>query len=76
MAEGRESEVAVGQSTHCYLPTRGGTHLEAVATEAEQQTAAHPERRDVFLCHAWEDRQGPAKELHDLLEHFDVRVWF
>jgi hypothetical protein len=35
-----------------------------------------PELRDVFLCHAWDDRQGPAKELHDLLEARGVRVWF
>lgn len=26
--------------------------LGVVATKAEQQAAAHPERRDVFLCHA------------------------
>lgn len=32
--------------------------------------------RDVFLCHAWDDRQGAAKELHDLLEARGVRVWF
>ncbi|MER8798291.1 toll/interleukin-1 receptor domain-containing protein [Mesorhizobium sp. M0984] len=32
--------------------------------------------RDVFLCHAWDDRQGPAKELHDLLESLGVKVWF
>lgn len=32
--------------------------------------------RDVFLCHAWDDRQGAAKELHDLLESLGVRVWF
>ena len=32
--------------------------------------------RDVFLCHAWDDRQGAAKELHDLLESHGVRVWF
>lgn len=50
--------------------------MGAVATEAERQAAAHPERRDVFLCHAWEDRRGVAKELHDLLERFGVRVWF
>src|SRR5689334_7211061 len=30
--------------------------------------------RDVFLCHAWDDRQGAAKELHDLLEARVVRV--
>lgn len=32
--------------------------------------------RDVFLCHAWDDRAGAAKELHDLLESLRVSVWF
>ena len=32
--------------------------------------------RDVFLCHAWDDRGGAAKELHDLLEERGVSVWF
>lgn len=35
-----------------------------------------PDRRDVFLCHAWDDRLGAAKELHDLLVSLDVSVWF
>ena len=35
-----------------------------------------PEIRDVFLCHAWDDRRGAAKELHDLLESLGVSVWF
>ena len=35
-----------------------------------------PDLRDVFLCHAWDDRQGSAKELHDLLESCGVSVWF
>jgi hypothetical protein len=35
-----------------------------------------PDRRDIFLCHAWDDRQGAAKELHDLLEARGVTVWF
>lgn len=35
-----------------------------------------PESRDVFLCHAWDDRGGAAKELHDLLESRGVSVWF
>jgi len=34
-----------------------------------------PDPRDVFLCHAWDDRVGAAKELHDLLESLDVSVW-
>lgn len=35
-----------------------------------------PDPRDIFLCHAWDDRTGPAKELHDLLESKGVSVWF
>ncbi|MGY3328665.1 hypothetical protein ACVILI_001682 [Mesorhizobium sp. USDA 4775] len=35
-----------------------------------------PDRRDIFLCHAWDDRLGSAKELHDLLEVLGVSVWF
>jgi len=45
---------------------------ETVETRAMQQ----PELRDVFLCHAWGDRKGAAKELHDLLETAGVKVWF
>lgn len=35
-----------------------------------------PEFRDLFLCHAWDDRLGAAQELHDLLESRGVSVWF
>lgn len=35
-----------------------------------------PDSRDVFLCHAWDDREGAAKDLHDLLESQNVSVWF
>jgi hypothetical protein len=35
-----------------------------------------PERWDIFLCHAWDDRAGAAKELHDLLVSRGVKVWF
>lgn len=41
-----------------------------------EELARQPDLRDVFLCHAWDDRQGAAKELHDLLESRGVRVWF
>lgn len=50
--------------------------LEPVRREAEKQALSHPERRDLFLCHAWDDRCGAAKELHDLLESLGVTVWF
>jgi len=35
-----------------------------------------PDLRDVFLCHAWDDRKDSAKELHDILESKGVTVWF
>lgn len=38
--------------------------------------AVVPDLRDVFLCHAWDDRQGAARELHDLLVAKGVKVWF
>ena len=41
-----------------------------------ENLAKLPDLRDVFLCHAWDDRQGAAKELHDLLESHGVSVWF
>ena len=41
-----------------------------------ENRASLPDRRDVFLCHAWDDRNGAAKELHDLLESRGVTVWF
>lgn len=44
--------------------------------ESVESRAAVPDLRDVFLCHAWDDRQGAAKELHDHLEEHDVSVWF
>lgn len=44
--------------------------------ETVEKLASAPERRDFFLCHAWDDRAGAAKELHDLLESRRVSVWF
>lgn len=41
-----------------------------------ESLAKLPDLRDVFLCHAWDDREGAAKELHDLLESLGVKVWF
>lgn len=41
-----------------------------------EQRAQKPDLRDIFLCHAWDDRKESAKELHDLLESNGVSVWF
>jgi len=50
--------------------------LTPIRQTVETRAAEQPDLRDVFLCHAWDDRQGPAKELHDLLVAVGVKVWF
>lgn len=50
--------------------------LTPVRDAVERQAAVRPDLRDCFLCHAWDDRQGSAKQLHDLLEATGVKVWF
>lgn len=50
--------------------------LTPVRRSVESSAAAYPDLRDAFLCHAWDDRNGSAKELHDELESKSVSVWF
>ena len=50
--------------------------LTPVRVAVETKAVEQPDLRDVFLCHAWDDRQGAAKQLHDLLEAAGVKVWF
>lgn len=50
--------------------------LTPIRQTVETRAAEQPDLRDVFLCHAWDDRQGVAKDLHDLLVAAGVKVWF
>lgn len=50
--------------------------LTPIRQAAEARATAQPDLRDVFLCHAWDDRRGAAKELHELLVAAGVKVWF
>lgn len=50
--------------------------LTPIRETVEKRAAQQPDLRDVFLCHAWDDRQGAAKELRDLLVAAGVKVWF
>jgi len=50
--------------------------LTPIRETVERRAAAQPELRDVFLCHAWGDRQHAAKELRELLVDADAKVWF
>lgn len=61
-------------STVLYTPAEIRT-LTPVRENVEKRTDL-TDLRDVFLCHAWDDRKDAAKELHDLLESNGVSVWF
>jgi len=61
-------------SSVAYTPTEVRT-LTPIRRSVEER-APLPDLRDVFLCHAWDDRAGVAQELHDLLESLGVSVWF
>lgn len=61
-------------STILYTPAEIRT-LTPVRENAEKLSKL-PDLRDVFLCHAWDDRKDAAKELHGLLELKGVTTWF
>ena len=61
-------------SSVMYTPAEVRT-LTPIRQNVEKR-ATVPDLRDTFLCHAWDDRQGAAKELHDHLESRGVSVWF
>lgn len=50
--------------------------MEPIAQKAELVAQEHPERRDLFLCHAWADRENAAKDLCNLLISHGATVWF
>ena len=61
-------------SSVVYTPAEVRT-LTPVRESIEKRTFL-PDPRDVFLCHAWDDRAGIAKVLYDSLVSRNVSVWF
>lgn len=58
-----------------FIYSCGNSNTYPVRENIEKRSKL-PDLRDVFLCHAWDDRKGAAKELHDLLESKGVTIWF
>lgn len=50
--------------------------LTPIRESVEKSAVEQPDLRDCFLCHAWDDRQGAAKDLYESLVAADVKVWF
>lgn len=72
---GRRASWSRSGSSVLYTPAQI-ISLTPIRETVEMRAAAQPDLRDVFLCHAWDDRQGVAKELHELLVAAGVKVWF
>ena len=60
-------------STILYTPAEIKT-LTPLRNEVEKRATA--DLKDIFLCHAWEDRKTTAKNLTDLLVGNGTSVWF
>ncbi|MCA0238726.1 MAG: toll/interleukin-1 receptor domain-containing protein [Bacteroidetes bacterium] len=73
---GRTSKPRWSRASSPVYYTPAEVHALTPIRRTVENLATHSELRDVFLCHAWEDRQGIAKELHDLLVSNGVSVWF
>ena len=50
--------------------------IEPFVSKAVEQAVTHPERRDLFLCHAWGDRETCAAEFNSLLKSNGASTWF
>jgi len=70
----RRASWSSGGSTILYTPSEIRT-LTPIRENIIKRSDI-PDLRDVFLCHAWDDRKSSAKQLHDLLEVKGVSVWF
>lgn len=73
---GRSAKPRWSRAGSSVLYTSAEVRTLTPVRENVEKLASVPDLRDVFLCHAWDDRQGVARELHDLLESIGVSVWF
>lgn len=64
-----------GRGTVSYSPGEW-RKFEPAAREAERIAKKYPDYRDLFLCHAWDDREDSALALYDHLTKNGASVWF
>ena len=74
-ARSTESSLSATPAAGRRFSSAGVTSTIPIRDTVEKR-ASLPDLRHIFLCHAWDDRQGVAKELYDLLMARDVSVWF
>lgn len=72
---GRSSSSKARRWAVTYSPREYQT-LNPIREQVVRLAQTPDDRRDLFLCHAWDDRQGVALDFYDLLVDLDVKVWF
>ena len=70
----RKAKWSPARSTVLYTPAQIAT-LTPIRENIVKQPKV-PDKFYLFLCHAWDDRKGAAKELCNKLEALGVSVWF
>lgn len=73
---GRSTRPSWSPATSSVTYTAGQVQSLTPYRKTIESRASLPELRDLFLCHAWDDRRGVATDLNDLLESKGVSVWF
>ncbi|WP_233886000.1 toll/interleukin-1 receptor domain-containing protein [Tenacibaculum piscium] len=75
-SKGRTQKASWSKSSSAIYYTSSELNTLNPVRKVVEKRAEKPDIRDVFLCHAWDDRKESALELYDLLESNGVNVWF
>lgn len=75
-SKGRTQKASWSKSGSSIYYTSAEINTLTPVRKIVEKRAEKPDIRDVFLCHAWDDRKESALELYDLLITNSVTVWF
>jgi len=75
-SKGRTQKASWSKSGSAIYYTSAEINTLTPVRKVVEKRAEKPDIRDIFLCHAWDDRKESALELYNLLELNDVNVWF
>lgn len=74
--KGRTKKASWSKSSSSIYYTQTEINTLTPVRKVVEKRAEKPDIRDVFLCHAWDDRKESALELYNLLISNNVTVWF
>lgn len=75
-SKGRIQKAKWSKSGSSIYYTTGELSALIPARKIVEQRVDKPDLKDIFLCHAWDDRKESALELYNLLVTNGVSVWF